>query len=94
MLLSQIFSVAVFYGFVLIVKGPESIPFMLDDPDFEKVQMFSFEFNEKDHGRTTEWIEQNLTKYGIEKDKISEMFLRSLFPKFGAVRSTLTRYVA
>ena len=41
MLLSQISAVAVFCGFVLIVKGGESIPYMLDNPDFEKVKMRS-----------------------------------------------------
>ena len=83
MLLSQIFSVAVFYGFVLIAKGPKSIPFMLDNSDYDKVKMLSFEFNEKDYGRVTEWIEQNLTEWGIEKNKIDEAtgIVLSLFEK-------------
>lgn len=83
MLLAQIFAVAVFFGFVLIVKGPESIPYMLDDPDFEKVHMFSFTFNAEDYGRTAEWIEQNLTERGIEKNRIDEIsgILLSLFEK-------------
>ena len=83
MLLSQIFAIAVFYGFVLIVKGPESIPFMLDDPDFEKVQMLSFEYNPEDYERTAGWIEQTLTEVGIEKNKIDDIkgIFLSLFEK-------------
>ena len=83
MLLSQIFAIAVFYGFVLIVKGPESIPFMLDDPDFEKVQMLSFEYNPEDYERTAGWIEQTLTEGGIEKNKIDDIkgIFLSLFEK-------------
>lgn len=35
MLLAQIAAVAIFYGFVLIVKGGDSIPYILDDPDYD-----------------------------------------------------------
>ena len=41
MVLSQIMAMAIFYGFLLIMKGSESIPYMMDDPDFSKVSMCS-----------------------------------------------------
>lgn len=83
MLLSQIFAIAVFFGFVLIVKGGDSIPYMFEDPDYEKVQMNSFEYNSKDYVRITEWIDHNLTELGIDKNKINEVtdIVLSLFEK-------------
>jgi hypothetical protein len=72
MLLSQIGAVCIFYGFVLIVKGPESIPYMFDDPDYEKVKMNSFEYHPEEYERLTGWIRENLTSQGIEEDRIEQ----------------------
>ena len=73
MLLSQIAAVAIFYGFVIIVKGSESIPYMLDDPDYEMVQMNSFEYTDRECERIRGWIGDNLTARGVEKKKADEV---------------------
>ena len=72
MLLSQIVSVAIFYGFVFIVKGGENIPYMLDDPDFEKVKMKTFDFLSEDYKILIAFINDNLTNQGIDEKKIEE----------------------
>ncbi len=72
MLLAQISAVAIFFGFVLIIKGSESIPYMLDDPDFEKVKMNSFEYTPAEYDRVLSWINDNLKEQGIEEKKIEE----------------------
>ena len=70
MLLAQISAVAIFYGFVVIIKGADSIPYMLEDPDFEKVKMNSFDFKTGEYERITEWVSDNLKEQGIEdKDR-------------------------
>jgi len=72
MLLSQIAAVAVFYGFVLIVKGNESIPYMLDDPDYEKVYMYSFDYTPEEYERLSTWINGHLREQGIGEKAIEE----------------------
>ena len=81
MVLSQILAMAVFYGFVLIMKGSESIPYMLDDPDYGKVSMNSFEYQPEEYERLWNWIQENLNEHGIESAKIGEVgaLLQSLF---------------
>ncbi len=83
MLLAQIVAVAVFYGFVFIVKGGESIPYLLDDPDFEKVKMNSFDYNPEEYERILCWINDNLKDHRIEEKKIDEVkdVVLSLFKK-------------
>ena len=83
MLLSQISAVAVFCGFVLIVKGGESIPYMLDNPDFEKVKMRSFEYEPEEYERLVSWIKECLKEQGIMANKPEELkaLLLSLFKK-------------
>ena len=56
---------------------------MFEDPDYEKVQMNSFEYNSKDYVRITKWIDHNLTELGIDKNKINEVtdIVLSLFEK-------------
>ncbi len=73
MLLAQIFAVAIFYGFVLIVKGSENIPYILDDPDYEKVKMNSFEYTHSEYDRIGDWINENLMIQGIDDQKIAEV---------------------
>ncbi|MBE5847239.1 MAG: hypothetical protein E7300_06120 [Lachnospiraceae bacterium] len=73
MLLAQISSVAIFFGFVFIIKGGESIPYMLDDPDFEKVKMNFFEYSSTEYERILNWISNNLKDQGIEENKIEDV---------------------
>lgn len=73
MVLSQIMAMAIFYGFVLIMKGSESIPYMLDDPDFSKVSMCSFEYQPEEYERLWSWIQQSLNAHGIEGGKLGEI---------------------
>ena len=81
MLLAQIFSIAIFYGFVVIINGSESIPYMLDDPDFEKVRTISFEYTPEDYERISSWINDNLAELGIEDKSRKSVcdILRSLW---------------
>ena len=81
MVLSQITAMAIFYSFVLIMKGRESIPYMLDDPDYGKVSMNSFEYQPEEYERLWNWIQENLNEHGIESAKIGEVgaLLQSLF---------------
>ena len=81
MVLSQITAMAIFYSFVLIMKGRESIPYMLDDPDDGKVSMNSFEYQPEEYERLWNWIQENLNEHGIESAKIGEVgaLLQSLF---------------
>ncbi len=72
LLLSQIAAVAIFYGFVLIVKGSESIPYMLEDPDYNKVHMNSFDYTPAEYERITGWIKEHFLQQGIEDSKIKE----------------------
>ena len=83
MLLSQIAAIAVFYGFVLIVKGNESIPYMLEDPDYQMVYMNSFEYTPEEYERLRTWISGHLVERGIEEKSIEESnaLLLSLFKK-------------
>ena len=73
MVLSQIMAMAIFYGFVLIMKGSESIPYMLDDPDYGKVSMNSFEYQPEEYERLWTWIRENLNEHGIEGEKLGEV---------------------
>lgn len=73
MVLSQITAMAIFYSFVLIMKGRESIPYMLDDPDYDKVSMNSFEYQPEEYERLWNWIRENLNEHGIESGKIGEV---------------------
>ena len=81
MVLSQITALAIFYSFVLILKGRESIPYMLDDPDYGKVSMNSFEYQPEEYERLWNWIRENLNEHGVENGKLGEVgtLLRSLF---------------
>ena len=81
MVLSQITALAIFYSFVLILKGRESIPYMLDDPDYGKVSMNSFEYQSEEYERLWNWIRENLNEHGVENGKLGEVgtLLRSLF---------------
>ena len=74
-------AMAIFYSFVLIMKGRESIPYMLDDPDYGKVSMNSFEYQPEEYERLWNWIQENLNEHGIESAKIGEVgaLLQSLF---------------
>lgn len=73
MLLGQIFAIPIFFGFVLVLKGSDSIPYMLDDPDYDKVRMEPFEFTPEEYERITGWIRDNMAEQGVEDGKISEM---------------------
>lgn len=73
MLLSQIFAVSIFYGFVLIIKGGDSIPYMLDDQGFERVKMNSFEYTPAEYDRIGSWITDNLIRQGIGEKRIKEV---------------------
>lgn len=81
MVLSQITAMALFYSFVLIMKGRKSIPYMLDDPDYGKVSMNSFEYQPEEYERLWNWIQENLNEHGIESGEIEEVgaLLQSLF---------------
>lgn len=81
MVLSQITAMAIFYSFVLIMKGRKSIPYMLDDPDYGKVSMNSFEYRPEEYERLWNWIQEKLNEHGIERGKIGEVgvLLQSLF---------------
>ena len=81
MVLSQIMAMAIIYGFVLIMKGSESIPYMMDDPDFSKVSMCSFEYQPEEYERLWKWIQESLNAHGIEGGKLGEVgaLLQSLF---------------
>lgn len=72
LMLSQILAVAVFYGFVLILKGVDMIPYMLDDPDFEKVYTNPFDYTPKEYERICCWIRDILKLHGVDEDKIEE----------------------
>ena len=78
LMLSQILAVAVFYIFVLVQKGPKMIPYMIDDPDCDKVFMRSFDYNEEEYGRICAWIRENLESHGLsasETDEAEQLFL-------------------
>lgn len=81
MVLSQITAMAIFYSFVLIMKGRESIPYMLDDPDYGKVSMNSFAYQPEEYERIWNWLQENLKEHGIESRKLGEVgaLLQSLF---------------
>ena len=81
MVLSQITAMAIFYCFVLVMKGRESIPYMLDDTDYGKVSMNSFEYQPEEYERLWNWIRENLNEHGIESRKLGEVevLLQSLF---------------
>ncbi len=83
LLLAEIFSIAIFYGFVLIIKGSDSIPFMLDDPDFKKVKMDSFEYRPEEYERICAWIQEGLRLQGIDDTRIDSLtgLVRSLLEK-------------
>ena len=72
LMLSQILAVAVFYIFVLVQKGPKMIPYMIDDPDCDKVFMKSFDYNEEEYGRICAWIRENLESHGLSASEIDE----------------------
>ena len=73
MVLSQITAMAIFYSFGLIMKGRENIPYMLDDPDYAKVIMNSFEYQPEEYERLWNWIQENMNEHGIESGKIGEI---------------------
>ena len=73
MVLSQIMAMAVFYGFVLIMKGSKSIPYMLDDPDFSKVSVCSFEYQPEEYDRLRGWIQENLKARGTDGGRLGEV---------------------
>lgn len=73
MVLSQIVSIAIFYCFVLIIKGRERIPHMLDDPDFDNVRMISFEYQPEEYERLWDWIRENLKERGTDNRKLGEI---------------------
>jgi len=83
MLLSQIFAIAVFYGFVFIVKGGENIPYMLDGPNYDKVYMNSFDYEPEEYERISSWITDTMKTRGIDENKIkgANELLLSLFEK-------------
>lgn len=72
LLLAQICAILIFYGFVLVMKGPEAIPYMLDDPDFEKVHMNSFEYTRAEFGRICGWIRNHLAGRGMDPVRLDE----------------------
>ncbi len=72
MLLAQISAVSIFFGFVFIIKGSENVPFILDDPDYEKVKMNSFEYTPEEYERINSWISDNMAGQGIEENKIEK----------------------
>ena len=83
MLLSQICAIAIFYGFVFILKGGKNIPYILDDPDYERVKMNSFEYTPEDHEKILNWISDSLKDNGTEEDVIREAkdIILSIFKK-------------
>jgi len=72
LILAQVCDVMIFYGFILILKGAEMIPYMLDDPDFEKVYMTSFDYNREEYGRICAWIRENLIRHEVDLCSINE----------------------
>ncbi|MCR5777013.1 MAG: ECF transporter S component [Lachnospiraceae bacterium] len=72
MLLAQISAVSIFFGFVFIIKGGENVPFILDDPDYGKVKMNSFEYTPEEYERINSWISDNLAGQGIEEKRIEK----------------------
>ncbi len=73
MLLAQISAVAIFYGFVFIIKGGGNIPYILDDPDFEKVRMNSFEYDPSEYEKLLSWIGDSLMDNGIEEKETEDI---------------------
>ena len=49
------------------------IPYMLDDPDFGKVSMCSFEYQPEEYDRLRGWIQENLKERGIDGGKLGEV---------------------
>ena len=72
LMVSQVCAIAIFYGFVLVMKGADKIPYMIDDPDFDKVFMNSFDYTQEEYGRICGWIHDKLEEYGVEQAKIIE----------------------
>lgn len=62
LLLSQVTATLVFYGFVLTAHGLSSIPFLLDEGEFDKVDMLSFNFRQEEHALVLDWLSHQLEK--------------------------------
>ena len=74
LMLSQVCAILIFFGFVLVIKGPEAIPYMMDDPDFEKVYMNSFDYTKEEYGRICRWIRDSFSDHGVDPGRIKETF--------------------
>ena|GEM_PF-1170253 len=72
LMLSQILAISIFYGLVLVVRGPEMIPYMIDDPDCDKVFMNSFDYSQEEYGRISGWISDNLKSRNVDAAAIEE----------------------
>ena len=72
LMLSQILAIAVFYIFVLVQKGPRMIPYMIDDPDCDKVFMKSFDYTEEEYGRICAWIRESMEERNLSASEIEE----------------------
>lgn len=72
LMLSQICAILIFYGFVLVLKGSEKIPYMLEDPEYESVFMNSFDYTQEEYGRICGWIRGGLEGRGVNPDRINE----------------------
>ena len=72
LMLSQVCAILIFFGFVLVIKGPEAIPYMMDDPDFEKVYMNSFDYTKEEYGRICRWIRDSFSDHGVDPGRIKE----------------------
>ncbi len=83
LMLSQVCAILIFYGFVLVLKGAEAIPYMIDDSDCEKVYMNSFDYTQEEYGRICGWIRVNFNNRGVDPVRIkeTERLVMALFKK-------------
>ena len=71
MLLSQIITIAILFGFMLVAKGLAFIPYMVDVEEFQYVYCQSFEFNDAGLERLSDFVEKILKFNEVPADVIS-----------------------
>lgn len=83
MLLSQVMAIVLFFGFVLILKGPGAIPYMIEDKAWERVKSRDFAFVREDYEGLLEWIKRELLASGTDAEKLreAEKLLEDLYRK-------------
>ncbi len=81
MLLSQVMAVAIFFGFLLILKGSGAIPYMIDEKAWERVESRNFSFAREDYEGLLGWIKRELLAAGADEEKIrkAEELLENLY---------------